>query len=202
MTPELNQRCANALLLALALAVACGLMALPAFDLLDPLRQGPVAGGLLAALLHGALAWLGLSLALHRCGWARGPAHASSLAALLRLSLVGAALTWWLLSLLIEPRADARALLWLQTLPLWCALAGIGRRERRPGRTRMGAGIPKLPAVSQRHQQAVKHLGAVQHLHMRGAGDVPGARTGQARVGGGEHDVVAMAVAAQEQPRP
>lgn len=202
MTPELNQRCASALFGALALATACGLMVLPSFDPLAPLRHGLAAGALLAALLHAGLAWLGLSLALHRCGWARTATPASSLAALLRLAGVGAALAWWLLSLLIEPRADARALLWLQTLPLWCMLAGLGRRERRPGRARVGTGIFELTAMAQRHQQAVEHLRPVQHVHVRSTGNVPVTGTGQARVGRGKDDVVAMAVATQEQPGP
>ena len=192
MTPELSHRCALLLFVALAMAVACGLLAAPVLDPLAPLRRLPLAGTLLAAMCHGSLAWLGLSLTQR---WLAPASSALPSRAFLGL-LVGAALAWWMASLLLGGGADARILLWLQTLPLWALVAGLPggfKPAGRRGRALPGATFP------QRGKHPLEHLGAVDHGHVRRARNVPGAGAGQQRAGGRKDNVVAMAEAAQEQ---
>lgn len=195
MTPELSHRCAQMLFLALAMAVACGLWAAPALDPLAPLRRLPLAGTLLAAMSHVSLAWLGLNLTLR---WLAPRSSTPPPRPLLGL-LVAGALAWWMLSLLLGGGADARALLWLQSLPLWALVAGLPAGRRPAGRTLHRRRSAPGAALSQRGEDLLEHVGSVDHGHMRRARQVPGTGTGQQRPGSRKDNVVAMAEAAKEQ---
>jgi hypothetical protein len=107
MTPELARRCELFLFCAMAAAVGAGLWVVPAFDIFGALQRLQAPFGLIAAVSHVLLAWLSGELVL-------------------------GAMAVWMSSLWHPHGADARALLWLQTLPLWLWPAGLmGPRQGR-----------------------------------------------------------------------
>ena len=194
MTPDLHRRCAVLLFAALAMAVACGLLVAPPLDPWSPLRRVPVAGVLVAAVVQGALAWLGLSLAM-RWLWP----DAGTWPRVLLAAPVAGALAWWVGSLLLSDQADARALCWLQSLPVWAIVAGLSG-----GRSLQTRHLLRRPSIDQTtfshtRQQAVEDLRVVEQGDVRSPRNVQASPAGQARAGSRKDNVVAMTEGTQEQ---
>ncbi|OYT86983.1 MAG: hypothetical protein CFE46_12175 [Burkholderiales bacterium PBB6] len=132
MTPELARRCELFLFCAMAAAVGAGLWVVPAFDIFGALQRLQAPFGLIAAVSHVLLAWLSGELVLarlarrHHSAWQRRAVRAGLVV------LVMGAMAVWMSSLWHPHGADARALLWLQSLPLWLWPAGLmGPRQSR-----------------------------------------------------------------------
>lgn len=208
MTPDIARRCAVSLYAAMAVAVGCGLLVVPPFDWLGLVQRLPAPAGLLAGAVHAGLAWWAASLCLRTLAdpsAAHGRAAPLGRASRLMLMLT-VALAWglWLVHLQWSDGGDARALLWLQLSPLWLWPAGL-RSARLPTGVRrpvaapgsLESGTPKPRA------DATEHLGddlrPVDHVDMGRPGHAKALGTRQHRRGGREHDVVAVAEAAQEQ---
>lgn len=191
MTPDMSRRYGLALFLALSTAVGVGLLSMPAFDPMFPLRQwlGPwFSGALLAisALVAGHLTLRQLGRRIHPA-WASQPSRA-----LLCLAW-GLALSVWVLGLLHAQVADGRALLWLVLAPLWLAASGLW------GRATPGSGAVTRSRPTERLPQRGDHFGMVQQIDVRSARDVQLPGPGKHGVRGREDDVVAMAVDAEKQ---
>jgi hypothetical protein len=188
MPVNLARRCALVLFLALSLGVGCGLIAAPAFDPLAWLPQGGWARGSLPFLLHGLLAW-GSTVLVRRQLSARVDASWSAPAARWALNLgVVAALAWWAASAWSSSVPDARALLWLELLPVWLAASGV-LRDPLAERRRLPADVGSGETTQHfRHDTRLMNqidVGSGGHMTVLGAS--------QQRMARREHDVVAVA---------
>ena len=197
MSPELSLRSRRVLVVALAMAAAFGLSLMSPFDHGEWLRHSPLAGPWLAALAHGGAGWWGLMLAVQ--AWApsglRGTPASGAVSAVAAMG-VGVALLMWVLSLLLSGAADARALLWLQILPLWSHLARLALSPRPPfdgRRAAMGGQGPEV-ALTQGPEQAIKHRRVVQQGQVGHTGHTQMLRPGPRVAQRGKHDGVAVAV--------
>jgi hypothetical protein len=191
MTPELSRRCGWSLFVALALAAGAGLVALPS---LDPLRalprlEMPGSGLWLAGTVHALLAGAAGALTWHRLAHRVHPAWGSlpARAALLCTWLLG--LSIWAVGALDVGAGDARALMWLELLPLWLGVAGLWGSA---------AGASGPVGQAQRAPGFAPHLGVVNQVDMRRAGDVAVPGTVEQGRRRREGDVVAVAVEADE----
>lgn len=184
MSPAVVLRRSSALLFAaLALAMACGLGSLPPVDPLRSLRELAGAPALLAAALHLGLAALGAE-ASRRALARQGVALCEGEAARWGVAVTSVmAWLWWVGQWQLGEVADARALLWLEMLPLWLWPAGLLQ-------------APSAQAAAHR----VEHFGAAEQIDMPGARHLEPVRP-RPRLGRlGEHDVVAAAEHRQPQP--
>ena len=191
MTPDMSRRYGLALFLALSIAVAVGLLSVPAFDpmvLLRPWLGTWFGGALLAA---GAL--VGGHITLRQLGRRIHPAWSGQASRALLWTGWALALSTWLLGLLSAQVADGRGLLWLALVPLWLVASGLWSRPAR------GSRHVSRPRPTERLPQRGESLGMVQQVDVRRAGDVQLPSPGKQSVRGREDDVVAMAVDAEEQ---
>lgn len=192
MTPDISRRCGLSLFFAMAIAVAAGLWALPAFDPLTSLHRLEALGNTpwLAGATHavlgacaGAMSWRQLARRVDRA-WDERPAW-------LALGLVWfLGLGAWMLGTLEDRGGDARGLLWLEMLPLWLAAAGLWGRP---------AQASHLVGQAERIVQRGPAFGVVNQVDMGTGGDM--LRPGPFQHGRGcrEDNVVAVAEQAQEQ---
>jgi len=184
----MSRRCGLVLFLALSIAAAAGLLALPALDPVAAFRPGlgpwlPGAALAIAAAAGGRYASRQLAHRIHPAGAAQ-PTRA-----LLWLAWgIGSAI--WLQGQLDTAMGDGRLLLWLALTPLWLAAAGLwGGNGRSPTGRRAAEGLP---------QQALDR-GVMNQVDVRGGADVARPGPGQQGIGRREDDVVAMPPDAEEQ---
>jgi hypothetical protein len=194
MIPAPLQRCDVVLFAASALATAFGLMALPAFDPLTTLLGWSGPWAFAAAALHVGMAWLGCELLLRTLAprlplaWRGWRSHWVVRAAL------GLALLCWLASQVLQGQTvDARALLWLQLMPLLLWASGLLSRSplgRQGSQTRL---------TSVEAGQHFRHdTGMMNQVDVRRGGHMAELGPWQAGTGHGKDDVVAVAVTAKE----
>ncbi len=204
LTPTpIARRSTVMLYLAMTLAVGCGLGMLPPLDPLEALRQPPDPLGGVAALLHLGLASLGMAAcrrALQRQGsrwaarrWLVWGGH----------GVVAVAWLWWLGSWQLTPTADARALLWLEMLPLWLWPAGLLdlRMANRPEDASGVAALGRAPLL-QALPYGFEHSGLFEQIDVAGLRHRQSFTTGPHRQPGREHDAVTGAVEAQHGRQP
>lgn len=196
MSQEAQRRADLFLFAALNLALVAGLSVLPPFDLLAPLARWAAPMGLLIGLVHGLLAWLGGDLALRCLALRVHPFWAGTAGRYGLRLLLAAALGWWLLSQ-VGPggHADARALLWLQALPLLLWPAGLLGRAGSVRAQRLVDG-PRIEPESAQHFH--HDTGMMNQVDMGRGGHMADLRPRQQRRVRREHDVVARAEAAGE----
>lgn len=191
MPPDMSRRYALALYLALSAAIGVGLLSMPAFDPMYPLRpwMGIWPGG--AVLAIAALA--GGLLTLRQLGRSIHPAWSTPVTRAMLWLTWSLALATWSLGLLHGQAADGRALLWLALSPLWLAASGLW------GRALPGSAVAPRSRPIERFPQRGEGLGMAEHVDVRRPLDVQLPGAGKQRVRGREDDVVAMAVDAEEQ---
>lgn len=203
MSTPIARRSTVMLYLAMSLAVGCGLSMLPPLDPLEALRQPPEPLGGLAALLHLGLSSLGVE-ACRRALLRQGGALATGRRlAWLGLGAVAAAWLWWLGTWQLTPTADARALLWLEMLPLWLWPAGLLdlRATPRP-QDASDAATFNRPALLQALPYGFEHSGLFEQIDVTGLRHRQSFTTGPHRQPGREHDAVTGAVEAQHGRQP
>lgn len=191
MTPDMSRRYALALYLALSAAVGVGLLSMPAFDPMYPLR--PWLGAWSAGALLAMAALAGGLLSLRQLGRSIHPAWSTPVTRAILWLTWAIALAIWSMGLLHAQAADGRALLWLTLSPLWLAASGLW------GRALPGSGVAPQRLPIERFPQRGEGLGMVEQVDVRRPLDVQRPGAGQERVRGREDDVVAMAVNAEEQ---
>lgn len=189
MTPDMSRRCGLALFLALSIAAAAGLIALPA---LDPVAAWqPWLGLWLPGAALSVAAAAGGRYTLHQLARRVHPTWgASPLRALLWLGW-GVGSSAWLLGQLHATAGDGRLLLWLALTPLWLAAAGLwgGGAGRSPARRGATKGLPEQSLDG----------GVMNQVDVRRGADVARPSPGQQGVRSREDDIVAMAPDAEEQ---
>lgn len=196
MSAQIARRSTLMLYLAMALAVGCGLSVLPPLDPLAPLRERPWASSLLPAALHLALASLGAHIC--RCTILRqGDAKEYGRGLQwLCAGAVAAAWLWWLGTWRYDEQADARALLWLEMLPLWLWPAGLRGQSamsvlRHANSTRAKPAF--LSTGLQALQYGVEDSGLLEQVDMTGPRHRQDFAAGPDRAPRGEHNAVARA---------
>lgn len=194
MPPAPLHRCEVMLFAAAALATAFGLMMMPAFDPLSTLLGLSAPWVFAAAALHAGMAWLGCELLLLTLTPRLPPAWKGRRSQWVVRAVLGLALLWWVASQVQQGRtADARALVWLQLMPLLLWASGLlsgsapGRQGSRTGLTPVETG------------QHFRHdTGMMNQVDVRRGGHMAELGSWQAGTGHGKDDVVAVAVTAKE----
>jgi len=188
MPVDIDLRCSLVLFLALSLGVGCGLIALPAFDPLLALNPGQPWSRALAFAAHGLLAWAGTEMIRRQLPAQKSPVWSDAAGRWVQALAVVAAFAWWTTSLWSVSAPDARALVWLESLPLWLFPAGLLRFPS-VDRRKPQAGVGGVKALQHlRHDTLL-----IQQIDMGGGGHMAFFGVGQHRMAGREHDVVAVA---------
>jgi len=188
MPVDIDLRCSLVLFLALSLGVGCGLIALPAFDPVLALNPGQPWSLALAFAAHGLLAWASTEMIRRQLPSRTTPVWSDAAGRWAQALALAAAFAWWTARLWSVSAPDARALVWLESLPLWLFPAGLLRFPSVSGRR------PQIDVGGLKALQHLRHDGRLIHqIDMGGGGHMAFFGVGQHRIAGREHDIVAVA---------
>ena len=198
MPPDLARRCALILFASMAIAIGCGLFAVPAFDPLAVMQQLPAPLGVLALVAHGVVAWLSTEMTRVYLARRVDQRFDAPMARRLQWGLIVAALGWWVYTGQLLRAGDARALMWLELLPLWLGPAGLVRRRSGQG----WAGMHTTVLGTQEFAQHFHHdTRSMDQVDMGSGGHMTLLGTRQPSRARRKHHVVAPgAVAAEQRP--